>query len=400
MRGAASESDTEGCALLAWWLTSQGDQDPKPTITPRLSPPYTCSNCTTVDLAATFSQVIAANAVPVVPNNCEDTTKTIVHLVSGLAVGGKEAAALRLANRGIAAGDNHQLLLYDTPYRNAELDFEPGGVPTSYLQRKSGIDLNFAWKLARHLTAKNARIVHAYNDTAIFYAALATQIQTRSPAKLVGTFHTWPSHATVGARILTRWATNCAHAVVAVSEQLRSRLFAARWLDSCQTIWNGVDLVRFFPRARSDHWREELCVSQTATVVGHIGRFDVLKRQFDLIEAARIIQNCGSNVVFILVGQGPTMKEVAASAQGLLNVHFVPHVSDVAGLLGSLDIFTLCSSQEAAPLVLLEAIASGLPIVATEVGGVPDIVGRSADITCAVLVPPCQPIELANAILP
>ena len=130
----------------------------------------------------------------------------VLQLLSRLEIGGTERAVIRLASRGLQEGMEHRLLLFDKPFRSEIVDFDPGVLATEFIQRGPGIDLRFALKLAKKFGDFHLDIVHAHNDTAIFYAALAMIIGRYRKLALIGTFRTWPSHDTTGARLLTRCA--------------------------------------------------------------------------------------------------------------------------------------------------------------------------------------------------
>jgi glycosyltransferase involved in cell wall biosynthesis len=320
----------------------------------------------------------------------------VAHLLSGLAIGGKERAALRLARRGLRDGKHHEMVLFDSPFRDPGLDFDPGEVTIRFLRRGGGIDLGFAWRLCRLLDWNGIGVIHAHNDTALFYAALARRLPLQHRPRVVATFHTWPSHASPWARRLTRAAARGA-ATAAVSAELAERLCRTGRLSGCETIWNGVDRSEFFPAPPSEKWRRELGLRDDAVLVGHVARFDPVKRHVDLLAAAARLMREAPRVVFVLVGQGPLVAEVRRGAAGLENLRFLPQVTEMAPLLRSMDVLLLCSAHEAAPLVLLEAMACGVPIIATEVGGMPHMVGSGPD-SCGLLVPPFEPASLARAI--
>lgn len=321
----------------------------------------------------------------------------VAHLLSGLQIGGKERAALRLAQAGNGRGDRHELILFDTPFRSEAVDLPPGDVPTSFIPRGGGIDLSFVRRLARHLRSAGAEIVHAHNDTALFYAVAARLLMGRRPCRVVATFHTWPSHGSSRARILTRIAGMNA-ATVAVSDELTRRLVGTGWLTRCGTVWNGVELDRFTPDGPTGDWRERLGVGADSILVGHVARFDPIKRHDDLLQAARLLQDALPRVVFVLVGQGEALDAVRRRAAGLRTVRFVPQISDMPSFLRNLDAMVLCSAHEAAPLVLLEAMACGVPVVATAVGGIPHMLAQDGPHPAGLLVPPLDPHRLAEAL--
>ncbi|MGH7057045.1 MAG: glycosyltransferase, partial [Acetobacteraceae bacterium] len=323
----------------------------------------------------------------------------IVHLLSGLAIGGKERVALGLAERAIGQGHSASLVLYDTPFRSAAEDFDPGGVPTYYLKRGPGLDLSFSIRLARHLRKFRPDVVHAHNDTALFYAALARAWAFPAHPRIVATFHAWPAWGGRAARWLTR-AAGLSATVSAVSDDLAGRLIRSGWLFRCGVIWNGIDTDLFAPAGPNGDWREKLDLVGGDFLVGHVGRFDPVKRHRDLLEAAARVQRVRPDITFVLIGQGELLEAVRGQGAELPNLRFVRNASDMPSLLRSLDALVLCSEDEACPLALLEGMASGLPIAATAVGGVPCILrGGATGTECGLLVPPRDPESLARAIL-
>ena len=318
----------------------------------------------------------------------------IIHLLSGLQIGGLERAALRLARAGLEHGQAHGLVLYDRPFRSAALDFDPGPVPACFLPRGRGLDAGFIWRLARHLRGSGARVVHAHNDTALFYAVAAARLLGRRRPRVVGTFHSWPAQGSGRARLLNRLVAPLAP-VAAVSQELADRLVQTGWLRRCGVIRNGIALPPPPLPDERQAWRRRLGVAGDAVLAGHVGRMDPVKRHQDLLAAAEALRDARPDLVFVLVGQGALLAEVQARAAQLGNVRVVPQVTDIPGLLGALDLFVLCSAHEGTPLALLEAMAAGLPPVATRVGGIPEMLGPDP---AGLLVPPGNPAALAREI--
>ncbi|HXK16292.1 MAG TPA: glycosyltransferase, partial [Polyangiaceae bacterium] len=121
--------------------------------------------------------------------------------------------------------------------------------------------------------------------------------------------------------------------------------------------------------------RAELGIPEQAWVVGSVGRLAPEKHQSLLIDALAPMLEPRRHLV--LVGDGPERAPLQARAQATLRpelIHFTGTRSDVTALLSALDVFALTSDSEGLPLVLLEAMAMGLPIVSTSVGGIPDII--------------------------
>lgn len=132
------------------------------------------------------------------------------------------------------------------------------------------------------------------------------------------------------------------------------------------------------------------------TVVGHIGA--LVKRhkgQHNLIEVARRWQRSHPDVLFMLVGSGSDAAELKALAAGLGNVEFAGQVSNVDDYLDLFDLFVFPSLMEGLGSILLDAMCFGLPIVASDVGGIPEIVEDGGN---GLLVPPDDPTQLAMAL--
>jgi glycosyltransferase involved in cell wall biosynthesis len=117
-----------------------------------------------------------------------------------------------------------------------------------------------------------------------------------------------------------------------------------------------------------------------------------------LLEAARLTRHAGTPVRFVSVGRGPLEADLAAEAEasGLgAQFQFLGTRTDTARLMAGADVFVLPSHQEGLPVALMEAMSAGLPVVATIVGGVPDVVTDGVE---GLLVPPGRPDLLAEAL--
>ncbi len=327
------------------------------------------------------------------------TAPKVTHLLAGLEIGGLQRAVVRLASRGIREGQDHSLVLFDTPFRSAKLDLDPGSLRTHFIKRRPGIDFRFARYLSKHLTRFEVDILHAHNDTAVFYGALALYIGRTQSIALIGRFGTRPSHATTGARFLTRWASGKVDEMIAVSQELTDWLVHAGWVDRCSTTWNGVDLAEFHPEGSTNAWRERLRIPNGAILVGHVGRFDSIKRHEDLFEAAETLRAADPPVFFAFAGDGPLLERFRVRAARLGNVLLLSNITDVAAFLRSIDIFVLCSEHEGTPQALLEALACGRPVIATAVGGVPHVLRAESALPVGCLIPPGKPLLLSAEIL-
>jgi glycosyltransferase involved in cell wall biosynthesis len=118
----------------------------------------------------------------------------------------------------------------------------------------------------------------------------------------------------------------------------------------------------------------------------------------NLIAAIEILAEKRSDFVLRIVGKGPLREEIEERASHLIErglVQMLGPRSDVIQLMADSDVFVLSSSREGLPVVIMEALAAGLPIVSTAVGGIPELVGEGG---AAVLVAPGDPVALARAL--
>lgn len=163
---------------------------------------------------------------------------------------------------------------------------------------------------------------------------------------------------------------------------------------------NGVDAARFHPADPSARrrTRESLGFPSDALLVGCVADFFAVKRHVDLIEVFARVHRAIPQAHLLLIGNGPLRDSVAMQARDLQiadAVHLLGSRSDVDILLPALDMFALTSDTEGLSNAILEAQACGLAVVATNVGGNPNVI----DDSCGVLVPPRDPEALAAAIL-
>ena len=188
-----------------------------------------------------------------------------------------------------------------------------------------------------------------------------------------------------------RLAYRAAHVVVANSTAAAGQLRREGVPDrKIQTIRNGVDGDVFNMRPRAiGPLRRIITVANLRTEKGHD----------TLLAAARRVVRDQPEVEFLFVGDGPlrrTLEEQARAGGLARNVRFLGERSDVAALLRTSDFFVLPSRSEASPNGVLEAMATGLPVVATRVGGVPELIESGLN---GVLVPPDHPDALTAVIL-
>ena len=190
---------------------------------------------------------------------------------------------------------------------------------------------------------------------------------------------------------------------VAVSENLKQQTIekGISRSEKISVIYHGVDLKRFdyVPCKDKDKLKRELELENGFSVIGTIGRLDTQKGVCFLLRAASIILKLFPETIFLVVGDGPLRPQLEKLSQDLnisRKVLFTGWIEDVPKVLSVMDIFCLPSLWEAFGIVLAEAMAMRLPIVATNVEGIPEVM---KDGETGILVPSQKPGALAAAIM-
>lgn len=300
----------------------------------------------------------------------------IAHVLSSFGMGGQERVALDLAARQRAAG--HRVLavsLAPPPEGPMSSMFRAAGVDTaSVSKRGGGFDPSLAMRLAQYLSREGVDVVHTHNPQALVYGAPAATLARRPCVHTKHGVNPDPPRR----MWLRRAAAKMVDAYVAVTPTL-ARLAAERSeCDPTQlhVIPNGIDTGRFAPSpSRRRRARAELGIAEDAWVVGTVGRLSPEKNQRLLIDAIAPMLDPRRHLV--IVGDGPERSRLESCAQATMRpelVHFTGARDDPEAWLAAFDAFALTSDSEGLPLVLLEAMAVGLPVVATSVGGIPDVV--------------------------
>lgn len=202
---------------------------------------------------------------------------------------------------------------------------------------------------------------------------------------------------------LQEWCRRAAHEAsffTVVSEDLR-RYFVNELhipVEALHVIRNGVDTLRFQPATVRDGLRHLLPPSFQGQILISVGRLAEAKDQVTLLKAMSILKERKVDVFLLLVGDGELRHLLESSIRQLElpgHVLLLGNRTDVDALMPQADCFVLSSQREGLPMVVLEAMASGLPIVSTRVGGIPEIVTAGKN---GFLVEPGHPDQLADAI--
>ena len=197
----------------------------------------------------------------------------------------------------------------------------------------------------------------------------------------------------------TRRVLREADFLVTVSGDLRLKAVAmGAPPETTRAVINGCDLSVFYVRDRLEA-RQKLRIDQAEEAVIYMGRMDVKKGLRELVEAAISLRRERPNLHVYLVGEGPDKLLIESTIQAhnaASYIRILPGCAfdDVAIWMAAADLVTLPSYMEGCPNVVLEALACGRPVVATNVGGIPEIMSEE----CGRLIPPRDPAALAQAL--
>ncbi|NUR23836.1 glycosyltransferase [Frateuria sp.] len=327
--------------------------------------------------------------------------KNVTHVVENLNRGGLERVVLDLVKLQQQQGWRCQVVcLFERGALAHELDAL--GIPVHACGKRKGLDLAALSRARRLIRAHRTDVLHTHNAVAHYLAVLACLglgvgkvINTRHG---MGGMRRWER-----SELLYRAGLAGTDIVTMVCEAACSGAIEHGLVPrgKLRVVPNGLRVQEFAtatPAARAD-LRQALGLPPQTQLVGTVGRLNWAKDQASLIRAFRRVHEQLPDSVLVLVGGGSLREELEACARSedvSAAVHFLGDRDDVRELLQGLDVFALSSVSEGYSMALLEACATALPIVATDVGGNREIV---QDGVSGNIVPPRDEEALAHAIL-
>lgn len=308
------------------------------------------------------------------------SARHVVHVLSSYGMGGQERVAYDLAVAQRRAGWRVTAVsLAPAPDGPLAEELRAAGIEVARVPRvREGLDPVLIVRLARWLRARGVDLVHTHNRMALIYGAPAARL---AGARVVHTKH--GNNPRGGTRLAAgNLAGRLVHAFVAVSEETAA--FARRRREipepRLHVIANGIELSRFHPDAAARaRVRAALAVPADAWVIGSVGRVAAEKNHALLVRAVAPL--LGPRARLVLAGDGPLLDELRALVATLPAapyIHLLGMRRDVPDVLAALDAFAMSSDTEGLPLVVLEAMATALPVVSTAVGGIPNVIVEGA----------------------
>ena len=321
--------------------------------------------------------------------------KGILYLSTSSGPGGAE----RLVNK-LAVGFNSE------SFRSLVCLFRPGwvqqqcesdGIPTTVIPNKGVFDVAWLWRFLALIRKEQVQLIHAHEFDAIVHGTLAAAL-ARIPivATIHGKNYYWQKATRrIAYRLVSRYAR-----MVTVSEDLKGFVMQRTGIPSqrMRVIYNGIDAFPDVEPNDQARLRNEIGLDSQDQIVGTVGSLYPVKGHRFLVDAMPSIVEACPRARFVLVGRGDQevpLKEQVKKLGIERYVYFLGLRQDISRLLSIMDVFVLPSLSEGLSVATLEAMASARPVVATRVGGNPELV---VDGETGMLVPSVDSHALANSI--
>lgn len=327
-------------------------------------------------------------------------TSHILQLIGGGEIGGAEQHVLTLLENVHA--DRFRLIsgcLVDGPFARLT---ESRGIPTLRLPMKHALDLSPLPDLITELRQRDIDLIHTHGSRANLLGRLAGRL---AKIPVISTVHSslrqdyLSRTAALVALGLDRLTLPLTSGVITVSEAL-SHEVASRGGKNLRTIYNGIQALphmedEMYRQNQRQRYRKQWDIPEKAVVLGSIARLHPTKGLTTLVEAAAQLLPRFPNLHVLIVGDGPLRSTLEESLRQAHVAYTLPgFLPQAYQSLPAMDLFVLPSLSEGMGLVLLEAMQAQLPLVATRVGGIPEVIREGQD---GILVSPADPDALAQA---
>ena len=304
------------------------------------------------------------------------TKPRVMQLVLSLSPGGTERLVIEIC-RHLASRVDSSVCCLDEPGDWAA-ELAALNIPVTSLSRQPGFHPALALELARLIKAQQIDVVHCHHYSPYVYGLLATVLHPR--VRLVFTEHGRLSDVAPSRKrqivnpMLAWWPAQ----LCAVSADLRQHMMAEGFPGRrLRVVYNGIDAGARPRPAERQAARDALGLSPDAFIVGTVGRLDPVKNLPLLLRAHAVLRTEQPAARLVIVGDGPEREALQAQAHALNlagSVVFTGYRADVRRVMPAFDVYANSSSYEGVSLTILEAMAAGLPVVATRVGGNPEVV--------------------------
>lgn len=322
----------------------------------------------------------------------------VLFVLNSFGTGGSERVVLDIC-RGI---DRERFRPHVTSLSGGKLtqEFDEIGVWNHSLNKKEGVDPGLMFRLGKIIRGKQIDVINAHHFSP-FIHSFPGAFLNRCP--MIYTDHTVDEIERIPPFwvIIGRLFVQMSYGVLGISHGCTDQLAKTFKVTPRKafTVLNAIDLARFDRQIDRAAKRHELQIQDGEKVVGIVGNLRKQKNHESLLRAFRKVQDEMNNVKLIIVGDGYMKEPLQETAREIgieSNVLFLGSRLDVDELYQIMDVYCLSSHYEGLPLTILEAMASRVPVAATDVIGVNDVVRNGEN---GILAKPNNPQDLAKAII-
>jgi len=325
----------------------------------------------------------------------------VMYIAHSLGIGGTEKLIYDMAEGMAERGIEPMVCCLDRLGVWGE-ELKKKGLKAFDLQRKAGIDTALIKKMRRIIKDERPDILNPHQYTPYFYT-ICSSFGLRDCPRIVFTEHGrfYPDKVRWKRVIFNQFANMLTDEIIGVSKFSKKALVDFEWFPAkrIKVIYNGIKAENYSRDIDVALKRRSIGLNPEDQVIGTVGRLCAEKNYKMLIRAFAEVAKEIKNAKLVIVGGGELegeLKNLTAQLRLSQSVLFLGFRQDVPELLRIFDIFALSSDSEGASLVLLEAMASGLSIVATKVGGNPELVVEGET---GILVPRGDSYKFSEAII-
>lgn len=329
--------------------------------------------------------------------------KRVLHVIYQYSIGGLEKVMSECINH-LDDGYEHQVVSLTTVSEYASKNLNRV-IPIQAMNKRPGNDWSLFLRLYRFMRQFKPDVLHTYNLPTLEYQLVGffAGVNIRVHAEHGRDFSD-PKGENKKYNLLRRLLNPFIHHWVPVSQDLQ------QWLchiglpkRKIRLIYNGVDTDQFHPlQAGASIAPMAGFPTKDSVIIGTIGRLDPVKNQASLIRILSRIQatqpDLKHRLAIVVVGDGPLSTELAESIQaaGLQDAVWMPGARyNIPDIMRYFDLFVLPSIAEGVPMTLLEAMATGLPTICSQVGGIPEVLAAG----CGIMLEPMDEPAWAEAII-
>ena len=302
----------------------------------------------------------------------------VTHIVESLGRGGLERMVIDLAECQVSQGESCQIICLFTAGELFEEAINKN-IKCVVCNKKNGLDLAAMFRIRKAINNHKPDVIHTHNAVANYYAYYATF--GKKIRCIVNTRHGMGSNNPRSKREKNYKKSVCnTDYVVAVCDEAKSKLIDDKIVpnNKCIVINNGIKVIEFSKIAQENINKNNICNDSNRNItIGTIGRLNWAKDIFTLLDVFQLLKKKYDNIDLVIAGGGDLKGQLIAYTNEIgvsKNVTFLGDTENVKPVLSMIDIFVSTSVSEGYSIALLEACASGIPIVATDVGGNAEII--------------------------